>query len=257
MTPPRKPAAGRATDHRPPCPVGESACALIDELVSLRELVITDTLTGLFNRRHFLAALDQELERTERTQIATALMMIDLDHFKSINDTWGHQAGDEVLRQTARIIRDSTRRLDIQCRYGGEEFVVILPSTERRLAVQVAERLRENIEFTRVQAAGRDIQVTASIGIAFHSAENPCDAQRLISLADECLYEAKHSGRNRVCHPPFHVDSTGVSGEEKDLLHDMFGGAPNADDGQDFSADDAADEWIVDGADDWVLPDDD
>lgn len=258
VTSQREPTAGRATDQRPQCPVGESACALIDELISLRELVITDALTGLYNRRHFLSALDQELERTERTQIATALMMIDLDHFKSINDTWGHQAGDEVLRQTARIIRDSTRRLDIQCRYGGEEFVVILPSTERRLAVQVAERLRENIEFSRVMAGGREIRVTASIGMAFHSAENPCDAQRLIALADECLYEAKHSGRNRVCYPPFHVDSTAVSGAEKDLLHDMFGGAPNADDGQDFSAEEAEDEWIVEGADDdWILPDED
>ena len=236
----------KARTSRPECPVGESACAIIDEVVRLRELVITDPLTGLYNLRYFLTALDQEMERTERTQIATALMMIDLDHFKSINDTWGHQAGDEVLRQTARIIRDSTRRLDIQCRYGGEEFVVILPSTERRLAVQVAERLRENIEFTPIAAMGREIHVTASIGIAFHSAETPCDATTLISRADELLYAAKHNGRNRVCFPDFVTESTAVSGEEKDLLHGMFGGAPD-DEEQDFSADgwdDDASEWM-------------
>ncbi|WP_430461439.1 GGDEF domain-containing protein [Thalassolituus sp. LLYu03] len=245
---------------RPACPVGESVCPVIDEVMRLRELVITDPLTGLYNLRYFLTALDQELERTERTHIATAVMMIDLDHFKSINDTWGHQAGDEVLRQTARIIRDSTRRLDIQCRYGGEEFVVILPSTERRLAVQVAERLRENIEFTPVVAMGREIHVTASIGIAFHSADHPCDATGLIAKADELLYEAKHKGRNQVCYPEFSVETTAVSGAEKDLLHGMFGGAPEADDAVDQTEDaEAGDddwsdgEWSDDGAE-WMEP---
>ena len=99
----------------PECPVGESHCPVIDEVIGLREQVVTDPLTGLYNIRYFHQALEQELERTERTRIATAVMMIDLDFFKSINDTWGHEAGNDVLKQTADIIRAGTRRLDVQC----------------------------------------------------------------------------------------------------------------------------------------------
>lgn len=225
---------------RPECPVGESVCPVIDEVVTLREQVVTDPLTGLFNVRYFRAALEQELERTERTQVATALMMIDLDHFKRVNDTWGHEAGNQVLRQTARIIRDCTRKLDIQCRYGGEEFVVILPSTERRLAVQVAERIRHNIEITPVAVGEEIIRLTTSIGVAFHSAESFFDASGLIASADEYLYQAKNGGRNQVCYPELQTQQTAVSGEEKDAFHDLFGGASDDDHEDDFTSDE---EW--------------
>ncbi|MAD45587.1 MAG: GGDEF domain-containing protein [Oceanospirillaceae bacterium] len=219
----------------PECPVGESHCPVIDEVIGLREQVVTDPLTGLYNIRYFHQALEQELERTERTRIATAVMMIDLDFFKSINDTWGHEAGNDVLKQTADIIRAGTRRLDVQCRYGGEEFVVILPSTERRLAVQVAERLRENIATHPFPAAGQTLNITASIGLAFHNADNPADLTGLVASADHFLYKAKRDGRNRVCFPPFEVEEAAVSGEERSALGSMF--SDQEDDGETFEGD--------------------
>lgn len=206
------------------CPAGEE-CAYFEEVLDLRTQVITDPLTGLFNVRYFRQSLEHELERTNRTLISTALMMIDLDHFKQVNDSYGHEVGNQVLKQTARLIRDTTRRLDIQCRYGGEEFVVILPSTELMLAVQVAERLRESIECTPVFLDDdRDISVTASIGLALHSAEQPHIASGLIEAADAELYRAKDEGRNRVCYPVGEVPVTQVSADEKDLLGALFGG---------------------------------
>jgi diguanylate cyclase (GGDEF)-like protein len=221
----------------PACPVGELSCPFIDEVQLLREQVATDPLTGLYNLRHFREALEQELERTQRTLMSTALMMVDLDHFKSINDTWGHPAGDEVLKQTARLIRDSTRKLDVQCRYGGEEFVIILPSTELMLAVQVAERLRENIASTLVRIDGGELQITASIGLALHSAQQPHSASSLIGRADHYLYQAKRQGRNQVCFEHPDMAETAVSGDEKSLLHDLFGGADSQDEADDFIGD--------------------
>ena len=206
------------------CPAGDG-CAYYEEVVGLRTEVITDPLTGLYNVRYFRQALEQELERTRRTQISSVLMMIDLDHFKQINDTYGHESGNLVLKQTARLIRDTTRKLDIQCRYGGEEFVVILPTTELMLAVHVAERLRESIEATPVFTDDdSDISVTASIGLALHSAEAPLAASALIEEADQQLYRAKQQGRNQVCYAALHVPETQVSGDEKEALGAMFGG---------------------------------
>ncbi len=221
----------------PVCPVGELSCPVIDEVQLLREQVATDPLTGLYNLRHFREVLEQELERTQRTLMSTALMMVDLDHFKSINDTWGHPAGDEVLKQTARLIRESTRKLDIQCRYGGEEFVIILPSTELMLAVQVAERLLANIAATPVYIDGHELQVTASIGLALHSAQEPHSAGSLIGRADHYLYQAKRQGRNQVCFEYPDMAETAVSGDEKSLLHDLFGGADSQDDADDSVGD--------------------
>ncbi len=206
----------------PACPVGEASCAYLQEVLELRQQVITDPLTGLFNVRYFRAALEQEMERTERTLMPTALMMVDLDHFKKVNDTFGHETGNDVLQQTARLIRDSTRKLDIQCRYGGEEFAIILPSTERRLAIQVARRLCENIEYTPVISAGRELRVTASIGLAFYEAGQQHNASALIAAADGYLYEAKHNGRNQVRFEILPVAESAVTSEEKDLLRNLF-----------------------------------
>lgn len=212
----------RHSDSSPVCPVGEASCPFLGEVVQLRQQVITDPLTGLFNVRHFRVALEQEMERTTRTLMPTALMMVDLDHFKKVNDTFGHESGNDVLQQTARLIRDSTRKLDIQCRYGGEEFAIILPSTERRLAIQVARRLCENIEFTPVISAGRELRVTASIGLAFYEAGQDHNATALIAEADGYLYEAKHNGRNQVRYEIRPVAQTAVTSEEKDLLRNLF-----------------------------------
>lgn len=193
------------------------------ELLSLRSQVITDPLTGLFNVRHFRTALDVELERTVRTGSPTSLMMIDLDHFKKVNDKWGHEVGNKVLKLTARIIKQVTRQLDIQCRYGGEEFVVILPSTNLILASQVAERFRQRLEETEIDIGDETLKVTASVGIAVRSANEKGTALALIKEADACLYKAKDSGRNKVCFPEIEVeDEMAVSHDEKAALMGMF-----------------------------------
>lgn len=194
-----------------------------DELLALREQVITDPLTGLFNVRHFRSVLDIELERTHRTGISTALMMIDLDHFKQVNDLWGHEVGNQVLKLTARLIGQATRQLDIQCRYGGEEFVVILPSTSLLLASQVAERLRELIAVAEIEVEGNILQVTASIGISVCLANQMSSADLLIKEADACLYQAKEKGRNQVCFKSYEetVEAT-VNPDEKEALMGMF-----------------------------------
>lgn len=194
-----------------------------DELLSLREQVITDPLTGLFNVRHFRSSLDIELERTQRTAMATSLMMIDLDHFKNVNDVWGHEVGNQVLKLTAHLIKQVTRQLDIQCRYGGEEFVVILPSTSLLLASQVAERLRQQIEESETAVGDKILKVTASIGLSVRLSHESGTSSDLIEEADSCLYEAKTAGRNQICfagaEPEEHA---AVSGDEKEALMGMF-----------------------------------
>lgn len=205
------------------CPKCGLYSPLADELLSLRAQVITDPLTGLFNLRHFRTALDIEMERTIRTSVPTTLMMIDLDHFKHVNDQWGHEAGNQVLKITARLICKATRQLDIQCRYGGEEFVVILPSTSLLLASQVAERLREMIEQAEVVVDESVLRVTASIGLSVYLPNEVADASCLIKKADECLYQAKTEGRNRVCYKSLEESvEAAVSMDEKEALLGMF-----------------------------------
>lgn len=194
-----------------------------NELLALREQVITDPLTGLFNVRHFRSALDTELERTLRTTIATSLMMIDLDHFKQVNDVWGHEAGNQVLKLTAHLIKQVTRQLDIQCRYGGEEFVVILPSTSLLLASQVAERLRQQIELSEIIIDDKPLKVTASIGLSVRLSHEQGTASDLIKAADNCLYQAKSSGRNQICFVGAEPEKDAVvNGDEKEALMGMF-----------------------------------
>jgi two-component system cell cycle response regulator len=205
------------------CPKCGLYSPLADELLTLRAQVITDPLTGLFNVRHFRTALDIELERTTRTGVPTALMMIDLDHFKQVNDQWGHEVGNQVLKTTAELIGQATRQLDIQCRYGGEEFVVILPSTSLLLASQVAERLRKLIAQTDINVAGDILHVTASIGLSVRLVNEQIDASCLIKHADECLYQAKIEGRNKVCFKALEEKrEVTVSTDEKEALLGMF-----------------------------------
>jgi diguanylate cyclase (GGDEF)-like protein len=205
------------------CPQCGLYSPLADELLALREQVITDPLTGLFNVRHFRAALDTELERTLRSGVPTALMMIDLDHFKRVNDQWGHEVGNNVLKMTARLIRQATRQLDIQCRYGGEEFVVILPSTNLLLASQVAERLRELIAQAEIDVNGETLKVTTSIGLSVRLSHERGSADRLIKEADDCLYQAKSSGRNKVFFRSVEEKEDGtVNVDEKEALLGMF-----------------------------------
>jgi len=159
---------------------------------------IRDSLTNLFNRRFMEIALDRELRRALRHQKPLAVLMLDLDHFKMLNDTYGHEAGDVVLREIAGIMRQAVRSEDTVCRYGGEEFVAILPELGTDEALNRAESIRHMVSELRIYHRGESLrEVTISIGVAVypHNSDSP---EQLLSLADRALYEAKHLGRNRV-----------------------------------------------------------
>ncbi len=165
------------------------------------EMAVTDQLTGLYNRRYLASHLSAMFDRAFWTGRALSVMILDIDHFKNINDTYGHDAGDKVIKEFADAIAGTVRGIDLACRYGGEEFLIAMPDTDLAFAGVVAERLRQEIAETKfVLNGGRDeINVTVSIGIS--STENgPSEdtAQKLIKRADEALYEAKNGGRNRV-----------------------------------------------------------
>ncbi len=154
----------------------------------------TDALTGLANRRAFDRKLDEEFQRALRFESPLALLLLDVDRFKSYNDKFGHSAGDEVLQKVARVLEVNCRRIDSLARYGGEEFGIILPRTQHKGALVLAERFREAIE----KASWRRRPITVSIGVAAVSAETP-DCGALVDTADTALYVAKRKGRNRVC----------------------------------------------------------
>lgn len=163
------------------------------------ELAVTDALTGLNNRRYLDTHMKVLFERAVTRGRPLSICMTDIDRFKSINDTWGHDAGDEVLREFASRIRSTVRGADLACRYGGEEFVVLMPDTPAHVASSVAERLRSSIESKpfRLRSTGEEINVTASMGIACTS-ERIMSPAELLKNADIALYEAKNTGRNRV-----------------------------------------------------------
>lgn len=164
-----------------------------------REMSTIDGLTRLTNRRTFIERSEKELSRAQRIPSAhMACIMVDIDHFKSINDTYGHTAGDAVLEKIAMILLENARPYDEVGRYGGEEFAVLLPSTQLASAVKVAERQRTRIAEAEVVVDDHIIQVTASFGVASYPADGIRDINELMKAADEALYEAKQSGRNRV-----------------------------------------------------------
>jgi diguanylate cyclase (GGDEF)-like protein len=174
----------------------------------LEEQSITDGLTGLKNRRFFDERLLEEFGRAQRYSDPVSLIMLDLDHFKRVNDRYGHQAGDLVLRESADLLRGSLRDPDIPARYGGEEFAVILPKTHVQGALAVAERIWRAIgEKTFRHALGEgpgasppvDLRVTVSIGVAFFPSKDITSAELLVKFADEALYQAKRTGRNSIC----------------------------------------------------------
>jgi diguanylate cyclase (GGDEF)-like protein len=156
-----------------------------------------DALTGAFNRRYFQVRLDEELERSRRHRIPLALLMVDVDDFKAINDSFGHLAGDAVLRDIAEILRRSIRVFDICARFGGEEFAIIMPGSGADSASKIAERIRERIESYRpTELPLRDLRVTASVGLAVSTVD--VHAHDLVAGADQALYIAKRGGKNRV-----------------------------------------------------------
>ncbi len=162
----------------------------------IERMAITDGLTGLFNHRHFQERLESEFHRMQRFSTPFSLLLIDIDFFKRINDTFGHPGGDKVLTGVAHIIRETVRNIDIPVRYGGEEFAAIIPGTDRDGALTMAERLRTKVGNNGFLLDGREIEVTVSIGVA----TCPHDAvtrEQLIEKADQALYYAKKNGRNR------------------------------------------------------------
>ncbi|HXE58061.1 MAG TPA: diguanylate cyclase [Gemmatimonadales bacterium] len=171
-------------------------------LAALRELAIRDELTGLYNRREMCRLLKEEVARCWRYAEPMALVMIDIDHFKAVNDTFGHQAGDEVLRWIARLLRQNLRSVDQPARYGGEELAVILPEMTDPHALEMAERLRQVVAaepFRFVTPAGGpvEIPITISLGVAYLPDDADSD-DGLIAAADAALYEAKRRGRNQA-----------------------------------------------------------
>lgn len=167
----------------------------------LRKLATTDSLTGLLVRRRLFELGEVEISRAKRTRAPLSLMVLDIDHFKSINDTYGHSCGDELLKHFSMIFCDSLRSIDIVCRFGGEEFVAILPETSPQVALEVAQRLRNNVESSPLHINGATISCTISIGVTWLQEEEGRVAD-LIKRADDALYEAKNSGRNRVVLSP-------------------------------------------------------
>jgi two-component system cell cycle response regulator len=174
---------------------------LRDTVAQSMELAVTDQLTGLNNRRYMMGQLDALLERTSSGGDPVSLLMLDIDHFKRVNDTWGHTLGDEVLREVAIRLASSVRAVDIPCRYGGEEFVVVMPATRLTDAARIAERIRTTISAEPFAVGDREIPVTVSLGV---SASDGADdrPESLIRRADEALYEAKAAGRNQVVIRP-------------------------------------------------------
>ena len=200
---------------------------LEDQIAELTALVRTDGLTGLYNHRYFREALHRELERTQRTGVDFCLMLLDLDHFKNVNDTYGHEIGNLALQHTATLIKESLRPMDLPCRYGGEEFAILLPSTPLLTSRQVAERIRTTIENTPINTGEHTLQLTASLGIAAYNKNSILTEEQLIETADQQLYRAKQTGRNRVCYAAIaSSEKQNVSQEEKDLLFDVFNSSP-------------------------------
>jgi diguanylate cyclase (GGDEF)-like protein len=165
---------------------------------SLKNQSICDPLTGLFNRRYMEESLEREFSRANRNKSSVAILMMDLDHFKRFNDTFGHQAGDTLLRALGDLLKRSTRGQDIACRYGGEEFVLVLTDSNLAGAVQRAEILRQQVKQLSVEYAGQLLgAVSVSVGVAFFP-DHGTTMSDVLRASDQALYCAKREGRDRV-----------------------------------------------------------
>lgn len=171
--------------------------AFENALREVERLAITDSLTSLYNRRHFSKVGEGEVQRACRYGRSLSAIMLDIDHFKRVNDTFGHNVGDQILQGVAQSCRKVLRGVDVLGRYGGDEFIILLPENDRATAVQVAERLREKISHLQLNTAKGPAKVTASLGVAAVDCDKP-SLETLLSQADNALYVAKRRGRNRV-----------------------------------------------------------
>ena len=176
----------------------------------LAKMSTTDELTGLFNRRYFNEAFQREIERADRYGIDFSLCLMDLDHFKLVNDTHGHHTGDSVLKETATLIQNKFRKTDLICRFGGEEFAVIFPHTSIDNAAKACDAFREALSDHTIFHGLKEIKVTISIGIISFGSSKITDGKQLLKLVDQALYQAKTSGRNRII---IHKDKVGEGNE--------------------------------------------
>lgn len=205
----------------PPDAAGPRAClqTVIDRLC---EISLRDGLTGLANSRHFMSALDQEVSRVSRSGEIALLLLIDLDHFKSINDQHGHPAGDQALRAVADVLARNMRPMDTAARYGGDEFAVILPNCRPGAGRAIAERIRDQVEQTAIALLdGSTLRLTTSIGGTHVSPWSNLAAREVLAKADRELYRAKAQGRNRVTMDA--PEPSPVSSDEKRQLLDPGG----------------------------------
>jgi diguanylate cyclase (GGDEF)-like protein len=179
--------------------VSRQDLAQIDvQTAQLSQQSVRDPLTGLFNRRYLDATLERELQRTARLHEPLAVIMLDIDHFKHYNDTFGHAAGDAVLRALGAVLSDNLRAEDIACRYGGEEFTLLMPTTARETARQRAEQIRDQASHLQVRHEGRSLDpITVSLGVAV-APDHGTTSTSLLQAADGALYHAKVTGRDRV-----------------------------------------------------------
>jgi len=193
------PAAGAGLHSHWGIVIGQLALGLQRVLLyrQVQESAIHDSLTGLLVRRYLRERLMEEVSRAVRRGTGLAFLMVDIDHFKNVNDKFGHLVGDVVLREVARLIQRSVREIDLVGRYGGEEFAIVLPEADLELGTQIAERIRQTVEQTAIQAYDERVQITVSVGVNFLSAGAPT-AEQLIDRADQVLYRAKRTGRNKV-----------------------------------------------------------
>lgn len=166
----------------------------------LKLLASTDPMTNLYNRRYFSKISEQNLDLAKRDKKDISIIMIDIDKFKNVNDTYGHQIGDDVIIQLADILKFYQRKSDIVCRYGGEEFVILLPNTSADGALIVAQKIRKSVEDTTIKIDNNeDFKFTISLGVSQIDISNELNIEKGLKRADEALYEAKETGRNKVC----------------------------------------------------------
>jgi diguanylate cyclase (GGDEF)-like protein len=171
--------------------------ALVETNKELHQLSITDGLTGLLNRKHILELLDREISRSRRYGHPVSVLMLDIDHFKNVNDTYGHQTGDAVMRRLADCLCETVRENDLVGRYGGEEFLILLPDSNARNSAQTAQRIRKMVQDLEIETSNENVSVTVSIGVSSYPQYGQ-DANAVICAADAALYQAKSSGRNQV-----------------------------------------------------------
>lgn len=210
------------------CSNSDNSCHYLNEIMALRrevnfltDQVRTDALTGLYNFRFFSDTIVVEMERTRRGVQPLAMILLDVDHFKNFNDQWGHELGNQALIHVANLIKIAVRKLDYSCRFGGEEFVILLPNTDLCQAIHVAERLRETIAHTElIVDKSTSTNITASFGVDLFSSYMSDTTEGFIQRVDAWLYQAKHQGRNRVAHPDVAVVTRyeSVTVEEKNAL---------------------------------------